>query len=259
MTVRAPAGPGEPVAVGIDPGWNSWTGLHGGYITALAAGAAAARVPGQALRSVQAVFLRPVTGRRAIIGVQAVRAGGTSSVLDADVTDDAGRAALRLRALLGSGAAGPRYDEQSAPAAPAPGDCPPFRFPVELVPFTQHLDVRPAGTARPLAGGDTAELLAWIRLQRRELTGPQALLVLADALPPALYATTTAPVPMPSADLAVHLGPDASQAEPDGWFLVRLATMTAGDGWSIDRATVWAAGGRLLASATQTRRILTGE
>ncbi len=153
MTAPAPAGPGEPVTVAIDPGWNSWTGLHGGYLTALAAGAAAARVPGQPLRSVQAVFLRPAAGRRAVIGVQAVRAGGTSSVLDADVTDDAGRAVLRLRALLGSGTAGLRYDEQSAPPAPAPGDCPPFRFPAELAPFTQHLDVRPAGTARPWPAG----------------------------------------------------------------------------------------------------------
>jgi acyl-CoA thioesterase len=81
---------------------------------------------------------------------------------------------------------------------------------------------------------------------------------LPDALPPALYGVLTAPLPIPTADLAVHLTADAHLAEPAAWYLVLIRTEAARDGWSLDASSVWNADGQLMALARQTRRVLKG-
>jgi hypothetical protein len=80
-----------------------------------------------------------------------------------------------------------------------------------------------------------------------------ALVVMTDALPPALYGIATVPVPVPTGRPDRH--PDARRDVRD-WLLVRIATRTAEDGWCVDDSDVWGPDGRLLAQARQTRRVL---
>ena len=74
-------------------------------------------------------------------------------------------------------------------------------------------------------------------------------------MPPALYGALTSPVPILTADLYVQF----FLSEPvTGWTLLRIATLSAGDGWCVDDSEVWSQGGRLIASARQTRLVLRG-
>lgn len=153
----------------------------------------------------------------------------------------------RPRATAGGYAAVP------APDVPPPDGCPPLELPVEFVPFSQHVEYRSATAARPLAGGPVAELVAWVRLRDGAALDAAALAVLCDVMPPALYAATTVPVPVPTVELSLAFsGVDAAP----GWALTRIATRTAADGWCVDDAEVWDAAGRLLVQARQVRRVL---
>lgn len=122
------------------------------------------------------------------------------------------------------------------------------------------MELRPAGPDLPLAGGDRAELLSWVRfLDDRPLDAP-AVVTLTDVLPPALYAVWDAPRPVPSAELTVHFTDALDEKETlrTGWALVRIRTDHAGAGWAVDDSAVWAADGRLLALGRQSRVVRGG-
>ena len=110
-----------------------------------------------------------------------------------------------------------------------------------------HLEIRPATAARPLAGGERAELVAWMRFRDDRPLDAEAATVLTDALPPALLATWTTPRPVPSAELTVHFGTALDDAPGAGWALVRIRAEDASSGWAMDDAAVWSQAGRLLA------------
>jgi hypothetical protein len=140
------------------------------------------------------------------------------------------------------------------------------QLPVELALMAQQLDIRPTGTTRPLAGGDTPELSAWVRLRpdaadpvTDQAVGCKSRLDLAgmllDVLPPALYATRTSAVPIPTIELSAHFPPVASRGE---WFHVRQWTSWATEALCVDSSEVWDAAGRLVGEARQLRRILAG-
>lgn len=83
-------------------------------------------------------------------------------------------------------------------------------------------------------------------------------MVLADALPPALFALWTVPRPVPTAELTVHFTDALDAAPAEGWALVRIRTEHAGSGWAIDDSTIWSSSGRLLALARQARAVRHG-
>jgi acyl-CoA thioesterase len=242
------------------PAWRSWQGVHGGYLVARAAADGQTLAPGLPLRAVHAMFTRPVTASSSTMTVEIVSKGRLTTNLAAEVTpDDRLGVALRMQMLLGAGGAGgaaPVVDSRPAPVVPAVDQCEPFSLPADLVPFGQNLEIRPATEARPLAGGNVAELTAWIRFLLPGLTPTATFLVLVDALPPALYGVMTTPVPIPTAELAVHLTSDADRAEPSAWYLVRICTEAARDGWSLEGSSVWDADGRLMALGRQARRVI---
>ena len=110
------------------------------------------------------------------------------------------------------------------------------------------------GGREPFAGGAEPELVAWLRPRAGGPVGAEALTVLVDALPPALYGVATVPVAVPTVDLQVAFAPQTEAY--DGWVLARIRTRTAGEGWCVDDSDVWTEDGRLLAQARQTRRVL---
>jgi len=110
-------------------------------------------------------------------------------------------------ATFGASRSGPEHNGSCAPTVLGPEDCPPLALPRRLAEFARHLEIRPATSARPLAGGEWAELVAWMRFRDDRPLDAEAATVLTDALPPALFATWTTPRPVPSAELTVHFGP----------------------------------------------------
>ena len=151
---------------------------------------------------------------------------------------------------------GAPYAAVPLPAVPGPEQCAPLALPVEMVPYGQHLEHRPATPALPLTPGPLAELVAWVRLRADDPLDAAALTVLADAMPPALYAITATPVAVPTVELSLAYASGLDEAPRRGWVLVRISTRSAADGWCVDDSEVWAPDGMLLVQARQTRRVL---
>lgn len=250
----------------VDPSWWAWAGAHGGYVAALALTALRGHVDGshgggRPVRTMTTNFLAPVDERRLDFEVSLARSG--RRVVACTFTGGQGGAvALVGSAIFGAGQAQPEYEAQPAPAVPEPERCRPFIPPETLAAFARHLEIRPATADRPLAGGERAELVAWIRFADRRRLTAEALVILADALPPALYARWTVPRPVPTAELTVHftdpLDADPVGAPADSWALVRIRTEHSGGDWAIDDSAVWSADRRLLVLARQARRVVGG-
>jgi acyl-CoA thioesterase len=197
-------------------------------------------------------FLSGAGDRPLELAAQVLRAGGSSAVVRVDVTAG-GKLVLTTTATFARPRpGGTTYGVVPAPAAPPPHHCP-LVPPGELVPFAQHLQIRRVGRG-PVEGGDTAALVAWVRwADGDQPVDAAALVVMTDALPPALYGIATMPVPVPTVDLTVTLMPGRDVRD---WMLVRIATRTADDGWCVDDSDVWGPDGQLLAQGRQTRRVL---
>ncbi|MFE1835239.1 acyl-CoA thioesterase [Streptomyces sviceus] len=186
----------------------------------------------------------PVSGRRTAACVFSGHQDGLPAVVGS--------------ALFGSGRSGTSYDGQPAPDVPGPQDCRAVRLPGHLAPFARQVEIRPATSDLPLAGGDRAELPGWIRFADGRALDAGAVVTLTDVLPPALYAVRRSPRPVPSAELTVHFTDALDEGVGDGWTLVRIRTDRAGAGWAVDDSAVWAADGRLPALGRQSR-VVRGE
>lgn len=249
-------GPGHVARLAaIDPTWCSWDGVHGGYALALTAKLAAADAAG-APRALHGTFISPVPADHALdVDLVDLRRGRSSADMRAEVCSGP-RRVLDVVATFDRGRTGPDFERFPRPAVPAPDECDEFALPVELIPFASHIEVRPTNDARPLAGGDDPELIAWIRLVGADLEPWQVVTVLLDALPPALYAIATAPAAIPTTMLSVALTDGAHQCDPLDWALVRIRADFAAGGWAVETSTVWNQSGVLLGYASQQRRVL---
>ncbi|MFJ9761298.1 acyl-CoA thioesterase [Streptomyces sp. NPDC101149] len=252
----------ERGTVRIAPSWRSWDGAQGGYVAALALDAMREeldRRTGEAapVRTLGAHFLAPVDDRPLRLTARTLREGRRTSMSTLTAIQG-GAPVLADSAVFGWGGPGPAHSDLSAPPAPAPDACPPLTLPSDLAAFAAHLEIRPANDARPLGGGPRAELLAWLRFTDRRPLDAGTLVVLADALPPGLFALWTVPRPVPTAELTVHFTDALDAAPVEGWALVRIRTEYAGSGWAVEDSALWSTTGQLLALARQARALRNG-
>lgn len=246
-----------PAPVRVDRSWWSWAGPHGGLLAALALRAASGLAgPGRTPRALTVQLLQ-APDDALLPSADLIREGGASSTVSSALRGADGTPAVNAVLTSGrSGGGGTPYTAVPAPDVPGPDGCAPVDLPVDVVPYTQHLELRPAAGTLPFAGGSVAEMVAWVRLIDDDPLDTAALTVLADSMPPALYAIATTPVAVPTVELSMSYASGLDAAPRRGWVLVRIATRTAADGWCVDDSNVWAPDGELLVSSRQTRRVL---
>jgi len=241
--------------VRVDPGWWSWSGAHGGLSVALVA-AAMRRAVGDdvALRSVTAQLLAPITDR---IRLEAdVLRRGRSVVTVAGTARQDGRPYLTATGVFGRPGRTTTAPRPPAPRSPAIDDLERFVAPLDVLPFTQHTEVRPVGHNRPFTGGTTAELTAWVRLTDDDRPVDELrMVVLLDCLAPSIAAVLPAMAAVPTIELSVHLGREVRSATSP-WVLLHSRTDLADDGWCSERLDAWSPDGTHLATATQLRLVL---
>jgi Acyl-CoA thioesterase N-terminal domain/Acyl-CoA thioesterase C-terminal domain len=203
----------------LDRSWWSWAGPHGGLLASLAVVAAEHTVPEQPVRELSAQFLAVPAEGPVELKIRPLRRGGSSSVLAVTLGghahgsgDSSADVAMATTVLLGGSRLSRSVQSVLAPAVPGWERCPTVQLPVEFLPFLQHLDYRPATDTTLLGGRSQAEFIGWLRLHDDSPLNASALTVLVDALPPALYATLTAPVPVPTAAMSVHHRTSSGQA-----------------------------------------------
>lgn len=239
----------------VDRTWWSWSGVHGGLAAAMLVRHARRHAGDLGVRSVHGSLLRPVGDGGLHLATEVMRRSA-GSVLARSVLREGGAASVLATTLL-AGRTAPVHQPCPPPAVPPVQDCRDAGFDPGPVPFIQHLEVRMAGDVRPFDGGTDPVLRAWIRLREPQFDAAETAVVLLDSMPPALYALTTAPVPIPTAEFSVHLtdGLDGIGGG-DGWSLIEVRTEQASDTWSVDSSSLWDSTGTLLAVGRQTRRIL---
>ncbi|TQM33110.1 acyl-CoA thioesterase [Nocardia bhagyanarayanae] len=241
----------------VDRTWRGWTGPHGGVIAALlvdvARRAADEELP---VRAVDLRFLgRPVDGAFAFSATARPLGRGTA-IVDVVARQESGEVAAASITLGRTAPSSvPDRTERPAPEVAAADACAAFRLPPEIVPVGAHFDIRPAAGPLPLTGAVQAWMCAWIALNPPMITDAATLAILADALPPGIFPTLSAPIAVPTVAFSMHLHTDftAPAGQP---VLVRAANTGTGGGWSVDDVDIWDAAGRLLVSARQTRRVL---
>lgn len=233
----------------IDRSWWSWAGPQGGFVAGLCLNAAVPLLgEGRVPRSLHALFLAPAAEGTLAMDATLVREGGSSAVVAVTAGD-----ALRVHVVGGRPRGDAVLPAEPAPAVPGPEECDDTPLPVDFVPFSQHFAWRFATGARPFTSGPDAELLAWVRPRREAPIDAAALVLLVDAMPPAVYAVASTPVAVPTVDLTVSF---TDTPAATGWVLLRIRTRSAAGGWCLDDSEVWDAEGRLLARGRQTRRVL---
>jgi hypothetical protein len=253
-TVR-PAEGGGAVAE-LDPGWEVGGGiLNGGYLMAVAARAALLDSPHPHPVAVSAGFLRSSAGGPACVELTAGPAGRTLAHSVAVLTTDAGPALTAQVTTATLGEAPADWSANPMPRTPAPEECvAALRPPGVPVPgLVQRLDIRfdPA-TAGFVQGRPAAEprLRAWMRLADGRDADPLALLLFADALPPAGFAIGRMGW-APTVQLQVLV-----RALPaPGWCLVENVNSEVAGGWTDEDCRIWDSTGRLVAQSRQLARL----
>jgi hypothetical protein len=241
--------------VRIDPGWWSWNGAHGGLTVALLAAAMRRAAGGDVpLRSVNAQLLRPV--REPLRLTADVVRRGRSVVVTRGTATQGGEVALTGSAVFGHAGHGPAAPAPPMPPSPPIAELDEFAVPLDVLPFAGHLEVHPVGPNRPFAGGDEAELTAWLRLDDDRPIDELRMILLMDGLAPSLGATMSAMTVVPTVELGLHLAP-AVRSATSPWVLVRSRTrLAADDGWNSERLDAWGPNGAYYGTATQLRLTL---
>lgn len=250
----------RPTGVRFDLDHDLWGfgGLHGGLVLALLTNAMHERVPGASLRGVTGRFHRPLREPFAV-EVTEVRSGRTVRSLSARAIAGGATTHVSATATFSRPLARSAADvAPPAPAAPPPETCEQFFVPTEFVPFARHTEIRPVGADRPFTGGDTPELMAWLRLVGDDAVVDAArLVVLMDSLAPSYAALLTTPVVIPTVELSVWPATGLASAS-SLWILLRARTRSAQEGWIDEQLDAWAQDGRYLGSGHQLRLVAGG-
>jgi len=228
--------------------------LHGG-LTLAALTRAMQQAEGQqgVVRSVTGRFHGPITGP-VTITVSRARPGRVT----AEAGDQSTGSTLASASLVTSPARNPSVPALAPDWPPAPPieECEPFVVPVEFVPISAFMQIRPVGPNRPYAGCERPELTAWVRLSEDgHPPDLHRMIVLLDALAPSYAAVLTTPHPIPTVELTVRPAHQLDHATSP-WILLHAATISATpDGWLHEHLDAWNPNGTHLASADQLRTI----
>lgn len=240
----------------FQPTTRAWAGVHGGVVLGTLL-RASVHATGSDPIAISAHLHAPVDLEPAHIAVAARRPGRTITSLGMSLSQ-AGVPRVSAQVLVGRRAtAGPgRQWPRSAPPAGLsqdPASIAPLAVPRHVVPFAEHVDVRPVSEQLPFSGGTLPELRAWIRLAATQPYDAGVAAVLLDALFPSLYVMRSQPVPIPTVEMTAHFAP--ARDVPD-WLFVEQRTTWATAHLCVDDAQLWTGGGVLLAQSRQVRRIV---
>jgi acyl-CoA thioesterase len=253
--------------------WNCPIVPQGGIVVATAARAMESALgdPAQTLRSLSGVFAGQVRHGPVEIHVSVLRRGRSMSQLHASLRNPGEEAGFDALAVFGAEREGFVFTDATAPAVPAPLECPaygdgsPAEWNEGRVPFNfwEHVEGRAALGHAPWEDYEAVSSLcaSWYRFvdPARGDDGtwdPYAVVALCDTMPGAVgemlvpAGAERAWLP-PSADFTVHVfGP----ARGD-WILGVNRARHAGDGYASADMEMWDYAGpesRLVAYATQT-------
>lgn len=235
----------------LPAGWTQGRTAYGGLTAACALHAAhqcTDEVLGP-LRSAQIGFVGPAQGQLRFVP-SVLRAGRSVTSIGVDVHGEAGIAARVLLVFGHARSGNPAHDFSQPPPVRGPESYPALQPPPDLAPaFIANFELRPAAGALPLSGSDNPEQVVWVAHRDSDgVAADIALLAAADALPPAALAACRKPTPASTVTWSLDL---LGEAGATPWYLLRSASVHAGDGYSVQTMQAWDLDGRMLLRGRQ--------
>jgi hypothetical protein len=250
-------------SVDLDGSWSIGGFLNGGYLLAIMGNAAVAATSLPDILAVTGTFLSPPASGPAEITASIAKQGRRSSVAEV-VLRQGGRDHIRATAVLGDldSLEGPTLDAASSSVPPldqcvSMRDRPPPSG-IALPEIFRHFDVRLApdigwlsGVRTGVGGGGEARIEGWTRFADGRQSDATALLLFADAFPPAvldLYPAGWVPTLQYSVYLRGRPGP--------GWLQGSFRTRSMVGGLLEEDGELFDSTGRLVALSRQLALLL---
>jgi len=220
-------------AIDLPADWLQGRTSYGGLSAALCLEATIRSLPNlPPLRSAQFQFIGPAVGELKMTA-KILRAGKSTVFSQAQVSGEMGIAT------------------QASFEALAPEVYPAYFTWPDRPNFMQHFEGQLVSGARPCTANQAPEMLVWLRHKdRNSQSNLVSLLALADALPPAIFATYQEPVPISTVSWSVDFLDESFENE-SGWWLVRSIAESSRFGFSTQVISIWKPDGTPVLSARQ--------
>ncbi|HMN82245.1 MAG TPA: thioesterase family protein [Burkholderiaceae bacterium] len=240
----------------VHPAWNIADNPNGGYLMSLAVSALRQQAPQHPdPLSVTVHYLKPgLAGQACEIDARVLRSGRALSTARATLTQE-GAARLEVLAALGDLGG----DASSSPATseltiPPPDIPPPERCVGRsgaaqgvLLPILDRLEIRLHPDEAQAGKVGRAQVSGWIRFLDGREPDALAMLLFADAFPPAVFGVLGAVGWVPTLELTVHV----RRRPAPGWVIGQFRTSDLADGRMIEDGWLWDSEGRLVAQSRQ--------
>lgn len=243
---------GDQFTISLPADWLQGRTAYGGLSAALCLESTLRAFPEMPpLRSAQFAFIGPATGDLKI-SPQVLRQGKSAAFVSTDLEGEAG---LAVRATFCFGAGRDQqydYSRYAMPTSPERDTLPSYYSAWSPKPnFMSHFEGRLVAGGAPLAGVDSPDMLVWLKHRDPSTQGTLvSLMALADALPPASFASFSDVVPISTMTWAVDVLDTHPESE-SGWWLVRSEAETIHEGYSAQTAVIWHPNGRPVMAARQ--------
>jgi hypothetical protein len=240
----------------IHPGWDIGGNANGGYVLAVA-GRAMTAAMGRPPLSVTAHYLAPSPPGPCDVAVTTVRAGGRLATCTASLVQ-AGRELIRVLGTFGTPVdRGHTYLDGSPPVLPAYRDCvsraevvtaPDSGFPASGLMDRLAVRMHPDSFSFALgAPTGKAETVGWFAFAQEEPIDEVGLLLVADAMAPAVFNSGLPMGWVPTVELTVHV-----RATPaPGPLRCRFSTRFVGGGTLEEDGEIWDSADVLVAQSRQ--------
>lgn len=235
----------------IPEDWHQGRTAYGGLSAALAL-EAARQVGGSSLppvRSALVSFVGPLFG---LVEVQArvLRTGRNATWISADILRDGEVGLTASFVFMGAVQSSLHLNERPLPEGLVPVEQARERTsPMAPVFLREHFETR---YAVPRGDAPSAEIALWVRPRVHQGIDPAtALLLSADALPPAIFPLLAAPAPISSMTWQANFL-SAAPATRDGWWLLRSRGDYAENGCASEVLEGWTLGGEPVMAGMQS-------
>lgn len=239
----------------VAEGWDIFGVTNGGYLMAIATRAMGRESNGRTLISANGTFINPATPGPVNVKVEELKEGRSLSTLVAVMSRN-GMPLVHVTGVFADPDR-PRHDAFLASTGPPELPDPENSVPVQPSqdaplppPFTGKIQLRvpPEDASIPLdSRGDLPRARGWFRLRGDEELDSHAVVLAADAFPPAIFYSSLGVGWTPTVDLAVQVRDPA----PTGWLACEYRTRFIGGGLLEEDGEIWDQSGNLVALSRQ--------
>lgn len=239
----------------VESGWDIFGNTNGGYLMAMTARAMSGAAGGRTPVTMTAHFTRPVRPGPVVVATEVVKEGRTFTTVRAVLTTGEGTHLAALGTLAAAEARGGEVTlvDSTLPDLPPPHECVRLQ-PAEDAPLPPPMMgkvevwIHPEDADSLLGRGEgTPRIRGWFRPLDGETIDSFALLVAADAFPPAVFNAHLPLAWTPTLEMTTHVRADGAS----GWLRCQFTTRFVTGGYLEEDGELWDEQGRLVAQSRQ--------